>query len=343
MATLYKRGAIYWIAYKENGKRQQISSKQTDHATARRLLKHYEAIEKASALAGTPLARMRLSDWKQQYLRQRQGRVAPGTLKKDGNAIDSLLTHVPGHKQLDSISPQALQDWYSDSLERGRIATANSHLRHLKAFFNAAIAAGYLQKNPVKSIRPARDNKNIRPHLSQEQARILLNYLEANAPAWAELVRAALYIGARAGELCRLTAADIDLELEQVIIQSTAENPTKARRARRVPIPAHGLEWFAELCKQRPQGHLLLNPSGDAWRVDWIAHGFVRIAKKAGLDGFTFHDLRRTYGAWLVMAGADLVTVKDNLGHSSINITIEHYAHIMIEHRATQTNRLPKL
>lgn len=77
--------------------------------------------------------------------------------------------------------------------------------------------------------------------------------------------------------------------------------------------------------------------------LDWIAHGFVRIAKKAGLDGFTFHDLRRTYGAWLVMAGADLVTVKDNLGHSSINITIEHYAHIMIEHRATQTNRLPKL
>lgn len=335
MATLYKRGNVWWIGYKENNQMKYISTKQTDKENAKRLLKHYEAIEKADYLIGTPLHRITLAQWRDKYLELRKTTISKATYHKDILAIKSLLTVFSETTQLENVKD--LRNWYVKYSENHAVASANSYFRHLKIFFNAAIKAGHIKDNPCKSIKPHRENESIGKTLNRQEINKILDYFN-DKPAWLNLIKTALYIGARSGELCRLTVKDIDLENRTVLIRSETNNPTKNHKTRIVPIPIAAIVFFKELVRNK-KDLLLLNSSNEQWQVDWISHGFKEHMDKLEIS-CTFHDLRKTYGAWLIMNGADLVTVKDNMGHSTITVTVKHYAHLLIEHRSAQTDKL---
>ena len=48
-----------------------------------------------------------------------------------------------------------------------------------------------------------------------------------------------------------------------------------------------------------------------------------------GLRRIRLHDLRHTFGSLLIQAGAHLAYVRDQMGHSSIKITVDTYGHLM--------------
>ena len=70
---------------------------------------------------------------------------------------------------------------------------------------------------------------------------------------------------------------------------------------------------------------MFYNPeTGGAWKDLWL--GFKKACSKAGLEGVTWHTCRHTFASRLTRKGADLVTVKELLGHSSVAVTMR-YAH----------------
>src|SRR5262245_66534370 len=66
---------------------------------------------------------------------------------------------------------------------------------------------------------------------------------------------------------------------------------------------------------------------------------FERAVAQAGLEDFTFHDLRHTFTSRLVMSGVDLPTVKDLLGHKNITMTLR-YSHLSSEHKRSAVGKL---
>jgi hypothetical protein len=74
----------------------------------------------------------------------------------------------------------------------------------------------------------------------------------------------------------------------------------------------------------------------------WCRAGIVVVARRnqaAKLADFTWHDLRHTFASRLVMAGVDIRTVQELMGHKSISMTMR-YSHLSPEHRTIALEKL---
>src|SRR5208337_3967409 len=56
---------------------------------------------------------------------------------------------------------------------------------------------------------------------------------------------------------------------------------------------------------------------------------FLPCLEHAGLRRFRFHDLRHTFGSLLIQDDASLAYVRDQMGHSSIQVTVDIYGHLI--------------
>jgi len=72
-----------------------------------------------------------------------------------------------------------------------------------------------------------------------------------------------------------------------------------------------------------------------------VRKAFEGAKKRAGIVDFRFHDLRHTFASHLVMAGVDLKTVQELLGHKSFEMTLR-YAHLSPEHKKRALDVLGK-
>jgi len=78
------------------------------------------------------------------------------------------------------------------------------------------------------------------------------------------------------------------------------------------------------------EGSVFLSPQGTPYRNFRTA--FERAISKAKINGLTFHDLRHTFASRLVMAGVDLPTVQELMGHKTIGMTLR-YTHLSSGHK----------
>ena len=78
---------------------------------------------------------------------------------------------------------------------------------------------------------------------------------------------------------------------------------------------------------------------GTEKRHDNVARSFHSALKKAGIKDFYFHDLRHTFASQRVMAGVDLATVRELLGHKTLAMTLR-YSHLAPSHKVKAVDLL---
>ena len=141
-----------------------------------------------------------------------------------------------------------------------------------------------------------------------------------------------------------------DIKIEDYVLEYleySKANKTKhtlrneKRTLRDLPqfLADHNIQLFNLLDKKKKkEGFVFLSPTGKKWHDTALLLEAKRIFKKVGIEG-NLHELRHTFASHLIMAGVDLATVRELLGHPDIKTTMI-YAHLAPEHLRGVTEKL---
>ncbi len=146
--------------------------------------------------------------------------------------------------------------------------------------------------------------------------------------------------GLRVGELCRLKISDIDSDRMMIRIVKS-----KGHTDRYVPLSLYVLKGLRKyLLSSKPNDYLFNGrEKGKALGTGAVQQSFRLALKKSGIiKPVTVHSLRHTYATHLLEQGVDIVSIKELLGHSTIETTMM-YLHVAKFSRSTVHSPLDKL
>jgi integrase len=207
---------------------------------------------------------------------------------------------------------------------RKRQSTANRTLTVLKAALNRAWRLGKTSSDAAwRRVEPFEnvDSARIR-YLSIAEAKRLVNATDIQ---FRPMVRAALFTGARYGELSHLAVADFNPESETLAVRQS-----KSGKPRHVVLTDEGAKYFHQLCAGRVGSDVLLpRANGQAWDKSHQARPMKLACKQAKIaPPIGFHGLRHTYASLAVMNGTPLLVLAKNLGHADTRMVEKHYGHL---------------
>lgn len=265
--------------------------------------------------------------WLERYAQ----RVRPATLASCHNSLRHLA--VFDACPLDTIHAADVEDHVYTVAQRAP-RSAELMLDALKMILRSAKDRGQLVDEAVfRVLPPRRERAEMRFLDWTEVERLACETVEP----YGNLVRFACLTGLRQGELFALRDRVIDLAQQSLVVEAGAREgqlvPTKTSAGRRqVRLSGEAARLLREQLLARTPNELGLvfsTPSGVVWRKDnFMARVFRPAVQRSGLAPLRFHDLRHTYAALMVAAGAHPKLLQAQLGHTSINVTLNTYGHL---------------
>ena len=211
-----------------------------------------------------------------------------------------------------------------------RPATLNRELSLLKHMFTKAIEWGKCKENPAKKVKKLKGEvKRVRYLMPGEVQTLLLSCADHLKP----IVIVAVHTGMRKGEILSLKWEQVNFEQGIITLLDTKNN-----ERRDIPMDETVKTTLKGL--ESESNHVFCNGEGEAFVR--LQSSFEVALKKCGIEDFRFHDLRHTFASNLVMAGEDLNTVRELLGHKDLTMTLR-YAHLSPNHKTRAVNVLDRI
>lgn len=266
----------------------------------------------------------------------------PNSAKRNEVSINMLMPHFKG-KMLGSIHSFMLEKYKKDRKEEGRApATINRDVVTLKNMVRKAVEWSLLSQNPLRDVKQLREDNEKMWVLTYEEEKKLLEACQKSpqrkkAKYLRDLVSFAINSGMREAEIFDVRRDQPDLQNDFIPVTETKNN-----ESRRVPINDTLREITVRRMKDQTSDYLFYNSKGGKLRG--LTNAFWYAVREAGLERkemvrgemrkvrFRFHDLRHTFGSRLGMAGVDLKTIMEIMGHKTIKVAMR-YQHPMPSHK----------
>jgi len=332
---IYKRGRIWWIRYAgPDGRVRFESSQSTSHRDAVALVikRKKDVMEGKSPMPPKRIKNHTFKELADSYLTwAKRQKSFPS---KRGFVLQ--LLEAVGNLPLRFFTTKLVEEFQTRRLTHGnKPATVNRLLATLKHMFTKAVDWEMVEEEALKRVRKVKllreDNRRLR-FLSKEE---MLRLLESCSSHLHPIVLTALNTGMRKSEILNLRWDQVDFKHGFILL-----GVTKSGERREIPMNQILREALRKIPRRLNNPHVFTNEKGKPYKD--VKGSFASALRKAGIKDFKFHDLRHTFASHLVMEGVDLTTVKELLGHKTLNMTLR-YAHLAPGHKVRAVSVLEKL
>ena len=319
--SVFKRGKKYWIAYYDNGIliREPVSF---DKEIAEKALKTRQAdiIRKRFHLPKTE--KTGFEEMGKRYLVWSKANKTSWI--RDACSLKNLIAFF-GEYRLNQISPFLIEKYKQERKDTVRVskkrkikkhpsnAAINRELALLKHLFSLAIKWGFADTNPVKEVKFLKEETKERI-LSADEIYLLLQ--ESNE-ILRPIIITALNTGMRLGEILSLKWNQVNFDADFIQVEHS-----KSGKMRKIPMNSLLIKTLQNV-KRNDREYVFMR---NGTTIKSIRTSWEKALKRAGIQHCRFHDLRHTFATYALYYGADLVSIRDILGHSDIRMT-SRYAH----------------
>ena len=269
-----------------------------------------------------------------------------------------------GEEELDDITPLKLQQFVTELMQSGNLLTkkglaANSVNGIINVLQNSLKLANMLgeTKEYVGSRikRPQSKEKSVTCFTLQEQKKIEQAALSDKRDKMFGVVLC-LYSGLRIGELLALKWTDVDFTKGTITVNKTChdgqdkngklcrmeDTPKTASSRRTIPLPKQILQLLKTHKKQGKSEYVISSDDKPTY-IRSYQRSFDLLLKELKIEHRGFHSLRHTFATRALECGMDVKTLSEILGHKSPTITLNRYAHSMMDHKKEMMNKLGKI
>ncbi|MCX4239497.1 tyrosine-type recombinase/integrase [Paraliomyxa miuraensis] len=265
----------------------------------------------------------------------------PSTVREKRRTLGrGLLEHL-GRLRLHQITARHVETFKARRKKDGvGPKTINEELAILSKILGYAGEIGELTKAPPK-IRRLKVPKPAFDFLDFKEGKRLIKAARRAPEPWCAMIPTAMWTGLRLGELRALRWEDVDLVAARLHVRQAADDenelhPPKSGQPRIVDLPKKAVAVLRDQ-QQHQRGDYVFSREDGSMLTRWDCEPkskdakhdspITTVSRKAGLRRVGWHMLRHTYASHLVMSGANLLEVKELLGHASLEMTMR-YAHL---------------
>ncbi len=237
--------------------------------------------------------------------------------------------------------------------------------RTLRQAFDFGVEKGYVLKNPLLAQKKKKSTKKSLDSQGSTfvattipQIRIIELIEKIEDPIFKLVIALAGLLGLRRGEIRGLSWGDIDFERKILNVRKQLHARASVRGNLKTPYSIRTLPLsdyvigllltVEELQNQAKITHgeekyssnliflHLRDPKyiGKPYSTNFYSDSLENALIKNEFLPMRLHDLRHSFGSNLLYQGVDIITVSELMGHSSVAITLDVYAHVIKEHRA---------
>lgn len=333
-----------------NGKRYSVYGSTSKELTEKEMAKRKQ-IEEKSYLSNRNLT---LAKYFGEWIENKEkSNVKERTLITYKGVFANHISPVLGKRKIQQIERRELslfQNKLSDCLAP---STCNYVLQVLKMILDDAVHDEIIEKNPAESIKPiksshAKASETIHRALSNEEQSLFMNALKGNYHY--EFFAFLLCTGLRIGEASALKWQDIDYKNNVIHVTKTVTLDENGKRvigdspktkAGRRDVPLTDTVKRILMSQRNKEGNILFfsdmiftNTSGGLISNATINRVIKATLKKLEqqnvfIEYFSVHALRDTFATRFIEQGGQPQTLKTILGHSSLAMTMDLYAHVL--------------
>ena len=303
---------------------------------------------------------MKYMDWLNEWLKNY---VLPSvkirTYERYSLIVNLHIRDKIGMLELDDLTPLLLQQYITELLQSGNRKTgkglsANSVNAIISVLQSSLKTANFLgltaEYTADKVKRPKLKEKPVECFSLKEQKQIEQAILSGRKDKLYGILLC-LYSGLRIGELIALQWSDIDFTKGILTVSKSChdgkagliiDEPKTATSRRVIPLPKQLLPILKGI-KKKSDSPFVVSANGKPVSVRSYQRSFELLLKKLKIPHRGFHSLRHTFATRALECGMDVKTLSEILGHKNPTVTLNRYAHSLMEHKADMMNRLGKL